>query len=216
MLNFYISLLNFSRCCQIPFYLVTADLNCNIANLARAVHRRRSIFGAQIDVTHVWQTLENFGSELVKIWQNLTKFDRVTSKFSNRSFPQYNLDGPKSCQILSNFFWCLSNFYMSFLIFSRCCQIPVLAFNVRFELQMKLLAQEYVCTLQHVRKIALQSLLLKDFGAQNAVTNLWRIMEKFGECYVKSWQNLTEFNKVPSEFNNSIFTERYMDSVKFC
>ena len=24
---------------------------------------------------------------------------------------------------------------MSFLIFSRCCQIPVLAFNVRFELQ---------------------------------------------------------------------------------
>ena len=95
------------------------------------------VIGAQIDVTHVWQTLEKFGSELVKIWQNLTKFDRVTSKFSNRSFPQYNLDGPKSCQILSIFFWCLSNFYMSFLIFSRCCQIPVLAFNVRFELQLR-------------------------------------------------------------------------------
>ena len=53
-------------------------------------------------------------------------------------------------------------------------------------------------------------------GAQNAVTNLWRIMEKFGECYLKSWQNLTEFNKVPSEFNNCIFPERYLDSVKFC
>ena len=93
-------------------------------------------FGAQSDAIDIWRTLENFGSELVKIWQNLTKFDRVTSKFSNRSFPHYNLDGSKFCQILSNFFWCLSNFYMSFLIFSRCCQIPVLAFNVRFELQL--------------------------------------------------------------------------------
>ena len=30
---------------------------------------------------------------------------------------------------------------MSFLIFSRCCQIPVLAFNVRFELQARVFAR---------------------------------------------------------------------------
>ena len=70
-------------------------------------------FGAQIDVTDVWRTLENFGSELVKIWQNLTKFDKVARKFLDSSFPQYNLDGPKFCQILSNFFEYLSNFYIS-------------------------------------------------------------------------------------------------------
>ena len=82
------------------------------------------LFGAQMDVTDIWRKLANFGFELVKIWQNLTKFDKVATQFSNSSFPAYNLDGSKFCQILSNFFWCLSNFYISLSNFSRCCQIP--------------------------------------------------------------------------------------------
>ena len=53
-------------------------------------------------------------------------------------------------------------------------------------------------------------------GVQNAVTDLWRIMEKFGAADVKIWQNLTKFNRMPTEFQNSIFHHRNMDSVKFC
>ena len=116
---------------QRPIWIAVAGV---CARLGSATGYR--VWSSNRRITHVWQTSENFGSELVKNWQNLTKFDRVTRKFSNRSFPQYNLNGPKSCQILSIFFWCLSNFYISLLNFSRICfQIPFLAFNVRFELQ---------------------------------------------------------------------------------
>ena len=163
------------------------------------------LIGAQIDVTDVWRTLENFGSELVKIWQNLTKFDRVASKFSNRSFPQYNLDGPKSCQILSNFFWCLSNFYMSFLIFSRCCQIPVLAFNGRFELQIRIRPLRNGDT-----PIILQ------IGAQIDVTGLSRIMENFGNRHEKVHRNMADFNRRSRKKSRSVFQAYNMDCVKFC
>ena len=42
--------------------------------------------GAQIDVTHVWQTLENFGSELVKICQNLKNLTEWRANFRTGVF----------------------------------------------------------------------------------------------------------------------------------
>ena len=70
-----------------------------------------------------------------KIWQNLTKFDKLAIKFLNDSFPDYILDCSKFCQILSNFFEWLSNFYINLVKFCQMLSDASLFSNGRFELQ---------------------------------------------------------------------------------
>ena len=135
-----------------------------------------------------------------KIWQNLTKFDKLAIKFLNDSFPDYILDCSKFCQILSNFFEWLSNFYINLVKFFQMLSDSILFSNGRFELQMitagtdPQISSRSDCykytTIQ--KALELNPVTYKNWSSK---CRNWPLTD-----YVKIWwwwcKNLTEFNKI--------------------
>mgnify|MGYP005653945305 CR=1 FL=1 len=138
-------------------------------------------FGAQIDVTDLWRIMENFGNRHEKVHRNMADFNRRSRKKSRSVFPPYNLDCVKFCQILPKFLCWTPHFSHASLQISPDSD---LAFNARFELQAgsRRSRSRAGCWSRNPRTSGGSC---ATFGVQNAVTDLWRIMEKFGEIYEK-------------------------------
>ena len=112
------------------------------------------------------------------------------------------MDSVKFCQIPLKVFKDSLDFYIDLVKFFQMLSDSSLFSNGRFELQLRA-----NCGRRHMPFI---------IGVQNAVTDLWRIVEKFDEVDVKIWQNMTKFDRVAAEFPNRIFHHWNMDFVKFC